>query len=146
MEASDYLLSGILTGLFLLGTVFVLARNRNWQHYSPAREASNVGETVERLAGSPSTWIAGFVLLTLGLGLGTLVVVGGLPVPEGVQGAATVAMAVVVLAVLAGYVFLGVYHSIRYRGLYRSQAAAAGIWIVATLAVAGIAVMLLTAG
>lgn len=146
MEASGYLLSGILTGLFLLATVLVLTRNRNWRHYSPAGGGPSAGETMERLAGSPTTWIAGFVLLALGLGLGALVVVGAIPVPEGVQGAATVAMAVVVLAVLAAYVFLGVYHSIRYRGLYRSQAAAAGIWIVATLAVAGIAVMLLTAG
>lgn len=146
MEVSAYLLSGVLTGLFLVGTVLVLSRNRKWRHYSPAGGVSDSGETIERVAEAPATWAVGFVLLAVGLGLGTLVVVGGLSVPAGVQGVASLVMAAVVLSVLAAYTFLGVYHAIRYRGLYRSQAVAAGVWVIATLMVGGIAVMLLTAG
>ena len=146
MQVSGYLLSGILTGLFLLGTIVALARNGDWRGYSPAGETSGGGETVGRVAASPATWIVGFLLLTLGLGLGALVVVGAVPVPAGVKGAATPVMVAALLATLGGYVFLGVYNSIRYRGLYRSHAAAAGIWVLATLAVMGVAVMLVTAG
>ncbi len=146
MEVSGFVLSGILTGLFLLGTVLVLARNRDWRAYSASGGGNGAIETLERVAGSPTTWIGGFLLLTFGLGFGTLVVVGGLAVPASVQGVAGGVMAGLVLAALAVYTFLGVYQSIRYRGLYRSQAVAAGVWVVATLAVGGLAVMLLTAG
>lgn len=145
MEVSVYLLSGVLMGVFLLGTVALLTRSRRWRHYSPTNDGPDAGAALERLAEHPATWMVGFLALALGLGLGAVVFVGGFPVPEAIQSAAGTVMLVVVLAVFAGYTFLGVYHAIRYRGLYRSQAAAAGIWIVGVLAVAGIAVMLLTA-
>lgn len=143
---SGYLLSGVLTGLFLIGTIVILARNRDWRDYSPARDTRDRPATLQRVAASPTSWIAGFLLLALGLGLGALVVVGAVSVPAGLKGAAGPAMVAALLATLGGYVFLGVYNSIRYRGLYRSHAAAAGIWVLATLAVVGVAVMLVTAG
>lgn len=146
MQVSVYPLSGLLMGVVLLATVVLLTRSRKWRRYSPTNEGPDAAAALERLAGHPATWVVGFLALALGLGLGAVAFVGGFPIPAAVQSAAGTAMLLVVLAVFAGYTFLGVYHAVRYRGLYRSQAAAAGIWIVGVLAVAGIAVMLLTAG
>lgn len=146
MAELTYIASALLTGLFLVGLVAALTRNRRWRSYAGDAGMSDVDTyaTLRRMAGTPLAWTVAFLVLASVVGSGALAfVTGGLP--SGVSQGAGVAMAAVALSALCVYLFWGVYHSARYRGLKDAQAAAVGMWVFGTLLIVAIVLRLLTA-
>ena len=148
MVELTYIASALLTGLFLAGLVAVLARGRQWRSYTGGTIGTPAGgdayAVFAEIARTPLAWTVAFLLLVFLVGAGALAfVTGGLP--SGVSQGAGVAMAAVALSVLCVYLFWGVYHSARYRGLKDAQAAAVGLWVFGTLLILAIILQLVTA-
>lgn len=150
MAELTYIASGLLTGLFLVGLVVALARARQWKSYTQAVSGPGRGESAlamfSEMARTPLAWTVAFLLLVFGAGAGAIAFVTGPSLPPVVSQGAGVGIAAVSLSLLGVYLFWGVYHSARYRGLKSAQAAAVGLWLFGILLVAAIVLQLVTAG
>lgn len=147
MPAPTYIASTVLTGLLLVVLVVALARTRQWRSATTTIEGASHASTATALAETARTplgWTVAFFLLVIGFGGGTLVFVTG-SVPTAVSRSAGVVLALVFAAALGGYLFWGVYHSARYRGLKSAQATGAGLWVLGLLFIVAIVVKLLMA-
>jgi hypothetical protein len=141
MAQLGYLASTLLMGLLVVLIGGAMVRGRDWRKYAPTRESESAADALVRLARSPGTWIAVFVLLVFGFGGGIFLIL------TGAADAATVGLALAgaFLVVLAGYVFLGTYASARHRGRPTSMAVAEGVTIIAVLLIVVVGVRLVLA-
>jgi len=134
--AANTLLFTVVSGLVLLAMLLVILRVRSWRQ-EPAAEGAPAESGWTRASealNSPTTWTFGFLLLVLLAVTGALAVVGGLPIPEATQAAATTAVMVATGLVLAGFVFAGIYSSVRSRGLGSAPAVGLGSLVIGVLA------------
>ncbi len=144
MVQADTLLIPLLMGLFLVAVAIVLVRT------GPIRTLTepdrDVVGAVTRLVHHPASWVAGFLVLSLGFGGGIILAVSGEEVPAVLKQTVGVVLVVVALGVLAGFLFSGVYGSARARGLTSAQATAIGGWGIGLLFLGAVVVKLIMAG
>lgn len=129
--ATTNLLITLLTGLFLLVIVAVIAGIRNWQRETPAPDEGP--GLVSRALGSPLVWTAAFAALSLGIAGLAVLFVGGTSVPEVNRDAVGLALFLSVLLVIAGYLGVGIYSAAHSRGMKSAQAAAISSVVLGTL-------------
>lgn len=144
MVQADTLLIPLLMGLFLVAVAIFLDRNGSTRTLA-APDRDMVG-AVTRLAHHPASWVAGFLVLSLGFGGGIILAVSGEAVPAALKQSVSVVLVVVALGVLAGFLFSGVYGSARARGLTSAQATAIGGWGIGLLFLSAVVVKLVMAG
>lgn len=154
MATYSYLLSGLLMGAFLLLLVAGVTRMQRPRTSNRGRAPVGTAASTPRrsfedrvtdAARSQTTWIAAFVLLVLGFGGGTVLVVSETGVPSGVRRAAWLVMGGLFLGLMTAFVFWGVYDSGRSRGLPSSLAAAIGFWSLGLLLVVAVVIKLMLA-
>jgi len=143
MANTTYLVSMALMGVLGVGVVLFVVRSRPWRHYVP-RAAYDVagGERpasgLTDLAGRTGTWTAAYVLLVLGFMFGAMAYAGGMITGPAVIGA--------VVALVAGFLVVGVYVAMRDNGRPSAQAVAGSAVATGLLAVVAITVVLVTTG
>lgn len=145
MAPLTYTASTVLTGLVVV-LVVVLTRSREWRSAattSGKRGASTVA-TFTEAARSPLGWTVAFLVVVLGIGGGALAFVTG-TLPPAVSRVAGLALVVVAAATMGGYLFWGVYHAARYRGIKSAQATGTGLWVLGLLLIVAIVVRLVMA-
>lgn len=134
MAPLTYIASAVLTGLVVVGLVAALARSREWRSAAPTPGAVRTGDTsavttLTETVRSPLGWTVAFLGLVLVIGGGVLAFLTG-AIPAGVGQALGVMLVLVAATVMCGYLFWGVYHSVRYRGIESAQATGVGLWVV----------------
>ncbi|WP_101298305.1 hypothetical protein [Halegenticoccus soli] len=144
MAQLAYFVSTVLMGLFLLAVAVSLARGGGWRQYR-VDDRRSTSDALARVAGSPTAWTVGFLLLVFVSAATAVLFVSGAGVPESIKGAVGFVLAGVGLSVLAAYLVFGIYRSARYRGLKSAQAAAASVWVLGLLFVLAV-VLKLTVG
>jgi len=133
--AANNLLFTFLSGLVLLGIVAAVLSLRNWRRGSTSmRPSTTPMAAAASVLHSPRTWTAAFFVLVLLAVGGALAMVGAVPLPEGTQPVVTTALLAGAGLVLAGFVFLGVYASVRGRGYGSAPAVGLGSLSVGLLA------------
>ncbi|MFC7153992.1 hypothetical protein ACFQPA_00795 [Halomarina halobia] len=139
--------SALLTGLLLVAIVVALLRLRDWRRYTPGT-ADEPGGRLDRgygllaaAASRETTWTLGFLLLALGVGAAALLFLAGGPTGQ----MAGVAAALLGVLVLCGFLVLGVYRTIRFRGRTSAEAVAVSAWVVGSLFVLAVSINLLLA-
>lgn len=143
MANTTYLASTVLMGLLGVGVVLFVLRSRSWRHYVP-RVAAEVAagdrppSALADLAGRTGTWTAAYVLLVLGFMFGAMASASGAITGPLVIGA--------VVALVAGFLVVGVYVAMRDNGRPSAQAAAGSAVATGLLAVLAITVVLVTTG
>lgn len=148
MAASVYLASTLIMGALLVAALAASARSGR---RAPVRRGlvdhrGTTSRTPVPDAGVPTAWILLFLLVALFAGGTTLLFVGGIGAPEAIRNAAGPALAALGGAVIAAFLFAGVYTSGRSWGLRRAGATAAGLWAAALLFLTAIVLQLVTAG
>lgn len=133
----------IVMGLLVLTVAVASDRLVDWHRYTPTDSRSD--SALRRAIRSPTTWIVG--LLSLCTGVAALVIVG-----TGLQGAfgggdllgglAGIALLLLLLALLGGYLLWGFYDLARKRGLGNAKAVGLSAWIAAALLVGLVALTL----
>lgn len=144
------LLSTLLMGLAVVA-VFVAVTRIGTTRAAPRSTPEPVEEdlyevTITRIVAflqTPAVWTAGFILLTLGVGLGALVAVGSFGVPETVTTPLLSVVSAVIPILLAGFVFFGSYTAIRQRGLGHAQGIIAGIIALGAVLILAVALQLI---
>lgn len=144
------LLSTLLMGLAVVA-VFVAVSRIGTTRAAPRSTPEPVEEdlyevTITRIVAflqTPAVWTAGFILLTLGVGLGALVAVGSFGVPETVRTPLLSVVSAVIPILLAGFVFFGSYTAIRQRGLGHAQGIIAGIIALGAVLILAVALQLI---
>lgn len=145
-------------GLFLIVVFVALVRIRNGEGTTsvgnrsgasdlpeitsdvPARERST--DTVS--SETPIEWVVGFLLLVLAAGAGAVLFVSDYSLPTmGVQ--AGIFIAAILGGIVCGYLFSGIYMSLRSHGRKSAEATAVAIWLLGLIAVGVIAVKLVFA-
>ena len=149
MAPLTYVASTVLTGLVVVALVVAVARSREWRAAAATPGDVRTGgtspvTTLAAAAQSPLGWTVAFLVLVLGIGGGALAFVTG-AIPSAVSQVAGVALVLVAAAVLGGYLFWGVYHSARYRGIESAQATGTGLWVLGMLLIVAIVVRLIMA-
>lgn len=158
MAIGTYLPSTLLMGLFLIVVFVALVRIRNGEGTTsvgnrsgasdlpeitsdvPARERST--DTVS--SETPIEWVVGFLLLVLAAGAGAVLFVSDYSLPTmGVQ--AGIFIAAILGGIVCGYLFSGIYMSLRSHGRKSAEATAVAIWLLGLIAVGVIAVKLVFA-
>lgn len=140
--ATNPLLSTFVTGVILLAIVVVAFRLRGWRHAETVADAETSLGVIDRLLHSPTTWVVAFLVLVLVAVAGALALVGAVPLPEGAQPTITTVLLVGTALVLGGFVFGGVYASVRGRGYGSAPAVGLGSLAVGLLALLVIVVQL----
>lgn len=144
------LISTVLTVL-LLAAVVAAVMQMNSQQGPPmgtrrpdaiVRESGAV-DRARRLAGSPTVWTLGFLLLAVGLGGVAVLVVSGAGLPAGGGEALVGVLAGVTGIAIAAYLFWGAYSAVRFRGLGSAQAVGAGLWLLGLAFLVVVAVRLI---
>ena len=133
--AANTLVFTLLSGLILLAMVVLVLRLRRWRRDPGTVGAARSADVVFADAlHNPTTWTVGFLVLVLVAVAGALAMVGALPVPESAQPIVGTAMLVGLGLVLGGFVFAGVYASVRNRGYGSAPAAGMGSLVLGLLA------------
>lgn len=151
---ANNLLFPVLSGLILLGVAALVLRVRRWRRGPeelrrgtsrplPTTRTSSPSAELAGTLNSPTGWTAGFLLLVLVTLVGSLAVVGALPIPESVQGLVGTVMLLVGAIVLGGFVFAGVYSSVRNRGHGSAPATGLAMLVLGTIALVVVVVQLL---
>ena len=141
--AANTLVFTLLSGLVLLGIVALVLRLRGWRHVRVGAAApTSVDAALARFVRSPTTWTAAFAVVVLVAVAGSLAVVGALPVPAGAQGTVTTALLALGGLLLGGFVFGGVYGTVRSRGHGSAPAVGLGSLAVGLLALLVVVVTL----
>jgi hypothetical protein len=146
MAPLTYIASTVLTGLVVVALVVALARSREWRSAAATTGAVRTSRasavtTITDTARSPLGWTVAFLVLVFGIGGGALAFVTG-AIPTAVSQVAGVALMLAAGAVMGGYLFWGVYHSARYRGIKSAQATGTGLWVLGMLLIVAIVVRL----
>ena len=153
--AANTLLLTLLSALVLFAIVAFVLRARRWRRgpaelrgMTPTRPStttstrSSTDDLAETLQ-DPATWTVGFLLLVLVAVAGALAVVGAMPIPESAQGLVGTVLLIVAAIVLGGFVFAGVYSSVRGRGYGSAPATGLSVLIVGLIALVAVLVNLL---
>lgn len=134
--ATNALLLSLLSGLVLVAIAVGALRLRRWRRFTATgRGPVSTDVAIARTLRSPTTWTVGFLVITLLATAGALAVVGALPLPEGAQPAVTTALLGISALVLGGFVFLGVYASVRNRGYGTAPAVGMASLVVGLVAI-----------
>jgi hypothetical protein len=133
--------STLLMGGVLLVIIVATGLARDWER-SPATDRDQAASLVDVFR-SPITWTVGFVTLALLLAAGAIAFVGGSDVLGIGRNAGELILMGVFGALMAGFVFAGLYATARNRGLKGAQAAGLGSIILGLLLVVGISLRLL---
>ncbi|WP_049902189.1 hypothetical protein [Halococcus agarilyticus] len=146
MAPLTYIASTLVTGLIVVGLVAALARSREWRSAAATPGAVRTGgtsavTTLTETARSPLGWTVAFLALVLVIGGGTIAFMTG-AIPTAVGQALGVALVLVAATVMGGYLFWGVYHSARYRGIGSAQATGTGLWVLGMVLIVAIVVRL----
>lgn len=135
----SYIISGLFTGVILVALVTALARARQWRTAPPRLDGAankrgdgDVAAMVTEIARTPLAWTVGFLVLVFAVGAATFAFVSG-AVSTAVAQVAGIGVAVLFVSILGAYLFWGVYHSARSRGLPDAQATLAGLWVFGSL-------------
>lgn len=149
MAEPAYFVSALVTGILLLGVWAFLARIEDWRRYQPAStlpQPDRGGDTggSARSDDSTTAWIVGFLLLTLSVGGGAVLIVSDPSFAAGVG--EWVAVSVAFGLMLLGFLLWGTYSSARHRGLPSAHAALLSAWLLGSLSVTAIAVKLVLTG
>ena len=133
--AANTLVFTLLSGLVLLAIVALVLRLRGWRRKRVGGPGPpSVEATLADVVRSPTTWTVGFLLIVLVAVAGALAMVGAVPLPEGAQGTVTTALLGLGAVLLGGFVFGGVYASVRSRGHGSAPAVGLGSLAVGLLA------------
>ena len=142
---ANTLLFPALSFVVLLGVAVIVLRLRSWRHGAAESSLSaspsfdvELAETLK----DPATWTVGFLLLVLVAVVGALAMVGAVPLPEGTQPLVGAVLLLVTALVLGGFVFAGVYSSVRGRGYGSAPATGLGALVVGILALVVVVVQL----
>lgn len=132
------LLSTLLMG-FIVATVFVAVAKIGAKREPPNAQPGE-RNTIDTLAArtnallrNPTAWTVGFVVVALGVSFAAIAAVGDLGLPERIVGPLLGVVGAVIGILLAGFVFIGTYSSIRARGVGNAQGIAAGSLAVGLL-------------
>lgn len=154
MAIGTYLPSTLLMGLFLIAMFVALVRIRDGSGVSqetrsrvsdlpditgdvPAR--SEPTDTVSSEA--PIEWVVGFILLVIAAGAGAILFIGEYSLPA--MGTQTgIFIAALLGGIVCGYLFSGVYISLRSHGRKSAEATAVAIWLLGLIVVGVITVKL----
>lgn len=146
--ASLTLASTVLMGLILLLTAVAVHRLRHWRpdyRATLAGEGSTVSRPVIR---GDTVWMLVFFVVTIGFTGAAIAIVSGasigIEMPDSFWGQFGIAI-LPFLVLLTALVFGGLYATFRARGHGQAFATGAGIGIVGTLFVLGIAIRLILA-
>lgn len=145
-----YLASALITGLFLLAVVAVVARNERWRVYDSSSDEEPLPRLDALIDGStkwgrnPWSWTLLFVLLTAGLTASVLLYVGGGPVPEGSQRIVGLVIAGFFLLLVSGFLFVGMYIMAKSKGRSNAWGVAEGIFALGVVFIGAIVLTLLT--
>ncbi|MFB9823147.1 hypothetical protein [Halobaculum roseum] len=142
MASTAYLVSTLVTGLVLVAVGAYVARAfawRSWVRATGAGVGSDDGSAPELPGETADPSVAplavgGVLVVAAGAGVGAAVVA---------ETPALGALFGLFAGLLALYVTWGVYHICRSRGMTYAQAFGAGIWLLATVFLAGIVAKLL---
>lgn len=143
MAEVETLLIPLLMGLSLAAVVLFLVRREPIQGLE--RPDRDLTARLTQIAQHPVTWLAGFLLLTLGFGGGIILYVSGDGLSEVVQQALGVMLVVAAFATFAGFLFSGFYGTARSHGLTSAQATMIGGWGIGLLFLGAIVVKLIVA-
>ncbi|WP_135854247.1 hypothetical protein [Halorussus salinus] len=145
MAETAYLASALVTGVALLAVWAFVVRMEDWRHYDPASAGSGGSAPADatRATDSVAAWAAGFFLLVLVVGGGTVLLVSDAAL---VAGVGWMGLALAFGALLVGFLLWGTYSSARFRGLQSAQAALLSAWVFGSLFVAAIVAKLVLAG
>jgi hypothetical protein len=133
--------STLLMGAVLLVIIVGIGFVRDWER-SPAPGKDQAASLVGAVR-SPMAWTVGFVLLALLFMVGAVAFVGGSGAIGIDQQAGEVILIGGSVAVMAGFLFAGLYAGARNRGLKGAQAAGIGSIILGLLAIVAISLRLL---
>lgn len=155
MAVTTNLASTVLMAVFLVAVVGVIARFRAHRsglttsrdrpraselpqtaEVAPDRSAPDVGSSE-----TPISWVIGFVLLIVLAGGGAVVFTAG-GAPQISSQMAAVLLAVVFGGLLCGYLFSGIYLSLRSHGRKSAEATGVALWLLGLLVVGAIATQL----
>lgn len=122
--AENTIVFTLLSGLVLIVIVAVVLQIRSWRRGAEqlrgrstgVRTPSSADAAVAEALRDPTTWTVVFLLLVLVAVAGSLAMVGALPIPESAQPLVGAVLLAVSAIVLGGFVFAGVYASVRSRG------------------------------
>lgn len=150
---ANNLLFPVLSGLILLGVAALVLRVRRWRRGPeelrrrtsrlPATRSTSPSAELAGTLNSPTGWTTGFLLLVIVTLVGSLAVVGALPIPESAQGPVGTVMLLVGAVVLGGFVFAGVYSSVRNRGHGSAPATGLAMLVLGAIALVVVVVQLL---
>ncbi|PSQ15094.1 hypothetical protein BRD00_15145 [Halobacteriales archaeon QS_8_69_26] len=127
--------TGLVMALFLVAIVAAVLRMRKWKDDPTPPRRGAVARTASSLAHSLDAWMVGFLVVTLALGFGAVLLAGGefVAVDPGLLRSA-------VLGILGGllvlFVFLGTYFSVRERGGASARGVALGLLLLGLLVLA----------
>jgi hypothetical protein len=159
MVEINYLPSTLLMGLFLIAILVSLVRIRSGGETStasgersmasdlPSTTASDVparsqsSDTVS--SETPTEWVLGFILLVLAAGGGAILFIGDYSLPSVGTQVAVILLVLVLGGLFCGYLFSGVYISLRSHGRKSAEATAVALWLLGLLGVGVIAAKLL---
>lgn len=114
--AVNPLLSTVLMGLILLVIVAGVLQLRNWRSAGQREDSGSSYEAIGNALHDPTVWTVTFLVLVAVAIAGALAVVGALPIPESIQPIVGTALLAITGVVIGGFVFAGVYSSVRGRG------------------------------
>lgn len=135
MAQVTQLAGSVVLGILVVAIVILTARWRT-RGYAPdsGTERETEGSLLGRAASNETVWIVAFLAL-VGVALGGAVLyVSGASVP--IPGGAGLVLAALLGTIVLAYLFWGVYHSSRYKGLHRPAALAVTAWTVGMAVVA----------
>ena len=144
MAQTPYLVSSVLTGLLLVSVVVGLSRMTARRRTTPVARSDHRRSRGPTVGGDDLT-VLGLLLVT---GACTVVVVGVANVGDGGLLAAAAQLALLLLGVVlvGGFLVWGVHATVRHRGLQGAQAIGVGVWILGLVCVFAVGAVLLTAG
>jgi hypothetical protein len=160
MAVGNYLPSTLLMGLFLLAIFVALARIRSSGSTSTASgeqnrasDLPNITSDVPARTGStdtvssetPIAWVVGFIFLVFAAGAGAILFIGDYSLPSIGAQVVGILIAGVIGGLVCGYLFSGVYISLRGHGRKSAEATAVAFWLLGLLGVAVIALKLVLA-
>lgn len=124
------LLSTVLMGLLLVATFVAVARIGGRRGPPQSEESSDgyaaVTSRLSEFVRTPIVWSITFVVVTLGVGVTTVLAVGSFGLPEGTSAMFLGVVFGAIGLLLTGFIFLGAYFGARGRGLGNAHGIAAG--------------------
>lgn len=146
MAQAGLLASTVLMGVLTAGLVMLAANGRQWRRYSPtALPATRDGGA--SMSERPGMLALGFIAIVFVVGGTVVLLAGGLSTMGTPTPSIDLAMAVSGLLglLIAGYVVVGSYSTVRSHGAGSAQALMVGLWALGLLFVLAVAVKLFTA-